>query len=87
MEKKIPERMCAVCRTLKPKRELLRVVRNKDGAVFVDESGKQNGRGAYLCRSKTCIEKCVKTKLLNKLFETNVEEALYRSLKEYEIET
>lgn len=79
--------MCAVCRTLKPKKELLRVVKNKEGKVFVDESGKQNGRGAYLCKSKACIEKCAKTKLLNKLFETNVEETLYQSLREYEIET
>ena len=86
MGKKYPERMCAVCRTLKPKRDLLRVVRTKEGKVFVDETGKQNGRGAYVCKSRTCIERCIRTKLFHKLFGCEVDAQWYESLKEYIVE-
>ena len=52
--RKIPQRTCIACRTPRPKRELVRVVRTLDGAVEVDPTGKKNGRGAYLCRQRSC---------------------------------
>ena len=59
--KKIPERMCVVCRQMKPKNELIRIV-NSDGLVAVDKTGKSGGRGVYLCKSKECISKALKSK-------------------------
>jgi uncharacterized protein len=52
--RKLPQRTCIACRTPRPKRELVRVVRTLDGAVEVDPTGKKNGRGAYLCRQRSC---------------------------------
>jgi len=57
--KHVPQRTCVACRQVKSKRELIRVVRASDGKVFVDETGKANGRGAYLCRDCACWEKAV----------------------------
>ncbi|MEG1711138.1 MAG: YlxR family protein [Clostridia bacterium] len=71
MEKKIPERMCLVCRQMKPKKEMLRLVVTNDGIV-VDKSGKMNGRGGYICVDETCLEKCKRTKILNKLFKREI---------------
>ena len=59
--KKIPERMCVICRQMKPKNELIRIV-NSDGVVVVDKTGKLNGRGVYLCKCKDCIAKALKSK-------------------------
>ena len=63
--KKIPERMCVVCRQMKPKTELIRIV-NGDGGVVVDKTGKLNGRGVYLCKCKECIAKALKSKGFSK---------------------
>ena len=59
--KKIPERMCVVCRQMKPKNELIRIV-NNDGMVAIDKTGKSGGRGVYLCKSKDCFAKALKSK-------------------------
>jgi len=59
MPKHVPQRTCVACRQVKSKRELIRVVRVLDGRVLVDETGKANGRGAYLCRDRACWEKAV----------------------------
>ena len=79
-EKKVPMRMCVVCRTMKDKRELLRVVRTPEGEVRIDERGKMNGRGAYVCSDPKCRAKCVKTKFFNKLFGMPVPEEIYAAL-------
>ena len=55
-------RRCVGCREMKEKRELLRIVRNNEGEIFVDPTGKKNGRGAYICKDKTCYEQAVKTR-------------------------
>ena len=55
-----PERMCIVCRIQRPKKELLRIVKSKEGNIFLDFTGKKPGRGAYICDNKDCIEKCMK---------------------------
>jgi predicted RNA-binding protein YlxR (DUF448 family) len=57
--KHVPQRTCVACRRVKSKRELVRVVRSPDGNTFVDETGKANGRGAYLCRDRMCWEKAI----------------------------
>ncbi len=59
--KKIPERMCVMCRQMKPKTELLRIVNSSDGVV-IDLTGKLNGRGVYLCKCKACISRALKGK-------------------------
>lgn len=80
--KKIPQRMCLGCMEMKPKRELIRVVKNKEGEVFVDLTGKKNGRGAYICKDIECLEMAFKNKRLQKNLETNINEELYTKLKD-----
>lgn len=84
--KKIPMRKCIVCGESKAKKELIRVVRNKGGEVFLDETGKANGRGAYLCKSKNCLEKAIKTRSLNRVFSAEIPEEAYRALESSIIE-
>ncbi|WP_071027384.1 RNase P modulator RnpM [Peptoniphilus raoultii] len=80
--RKIPMRTCIGCREQKPKKELIRVVKNKEEEIFIDLSGKANGRGAYLCKSKDCLEKAIKSKALNRAFSTEIDEETYEKLKE-----
>ena len=80
--KDTPLRMCIVCREMKPKQELVRVVKNKDNQVFIDQTFKANGRGAYICNNKECIAKCIKTKTLNKAFKTSISEENYKLLED-----
>ena len=77
--KKIPMRTCVVSREKLPKNELIRVVKTDDG-VIVDLTGKVNGHGVYLKRDKEVFEKAKKTKILNKLLETTVEESVFDEL-------
>lgn len=80
--KKIPERTCIACREIKPKNELIRIVRGVDGNVSIDFTGKASGRGAYICDDEECIRKCVKQKALNKVFKTEVDAEVYDNLLE-----
>ena len=82
MEKKTPERMCIGCRGMFPKKELIRVVRLTDGTFTLDFTGKKNGRGAYLCRKKECLDKCLKAKQLNRAFKCEIPTEVYDKLKE-----
>lgn len=59
---KVPERMCIACREMKAKKDLLRIVRTPDEDVVIDKTGKQNGRGAYICCSDECLKKAIKQK-------------------------
>ena len=63
-----PERMCVVCRTMRKKQELIRVVRNKDGEISYDETGKMPGRGAYICLSRECFSRLPKTRGFERAF-------------------
>lgn len=81
-EKKVPMRTCIACRTEKPKKELVRLVRTSDGSVSLDRTGKISGRGAYCCDDINCINKIVKAKLLNKAFEMEVPLETYEKVKE-----
>lgn len=80
--KKIPLRMCTGCMEMKPKKELIRVVRSKEGDVSVDLTGKKSGRGAYVCKSKDCLEKSFKTKRLNRNLDVQISEEIYDRLRE-----
>lgn len=80
--KRIPMRTCIACRTEKPKREMLRVVKNAAGEIGLDFSGKLPGRGAYLCDSAECIAKLRKYRLLNKNFSCEVPEEVYARIEE-----
>lgn len=80
--KKIPMRMCVGCREMKPKRELLRIVRGTDGQVAWDPVGKAPGRGAYVCRDKACFTRAVKQKQLERALEQPIEEAVFEKLLE-----
>ncbi|MDD7305816.1 MAG: YlxR family protein [Peptoniphilaceae bacterium] len=83
--KKIPQRKCVVCGQVKDKNDLLRIVNNKEEGIVVDESGRKNGRGAYICKSSQCIEKAKKTNKLAKVFKTEVNNDLYEEISAYEI--
>ena len=79
--KNIPQRTCSVCRTQKNKNELLRVVKSKDNIIKVDETGKQSGRGAYICYDMECLEKAQKSKKLEKALEIKIEDEIYEQMK------
>ena len=79
--KKVPMRTCVGCRQAKNKKELIRVVKNKEGQVFVDLIGRQNGRGAYICANKDCLEKAIKTKSLEKTLKTAIDGEIIDQLK------
>ena len=81
-ERKIPLRMCVACRGEKPKREMLRIVKNAEGVIRLDFSGKLPGRGAYICNSEACVKRLKKYKLLNKAFSADVGEEVYLAIEE-----
>lgn len=80
-EKKIPMRTCIACRTEKPKKELMRIVKTKDNVFTLDRTGKVSGRGAYVCDDKACMEKVIKKKILKHAFGVEVPDEVYASLK------
>lgn len=80
--KKVPLRMCTGCMEMKPKKELIRVVRNSEGEVSVDLTGKKSGRGAYICKSKECLEKAFKTKRLSRNLDIPISEDIFNILKD-----
>lgn len=80
--KKIPLRMCTGCMEMKPKKELIRIVKTPEGEVCVDLTGKKSGRGAYICKSIECLEKSFKAKRLNRNLDTPISEEIYEKLKE-----
>lgn len=72
MAKKIPLRQCLGCREMKPKQELVRVVRDKEGNVSIDSKGKAPGRGAYVCHSPDCLRKALRSKALDRSLEVTI---------------
>ena len=81
MQKKKPERTCIICKTQKEKKELLRIVKSKDGIIEPDITGKKNGRGAYICKNENCLNKLIKTKKLEQIFEKEISEEVYEKIK------
>lgn len=80
-KKKVPMRMCLGCNEMKPKKELIRIVRTPENEIMVDLKGKANGRGAYICRDTECLKKAVKAKRLERTFSTEISDEIYETLK------
>ena len=80
--KKIPQRKCIVSSDRSDKKKLIRIVKNKEGQIFVDPTGKANGRGAYICQSMECMEKAIKTHALERSFRVEIPTEVYDRLKE-----
>ena len=79
--KKIPVRMCLGCGEMKPKRELIRVVKSKEGDISLDLTGKKSGRGAYICKSVECFEKARKARKFERSFSCMISEDIYNSME------
>lgn len=86
--KKVPQRKCIACQERDSKKGLIRIVKNKEGEIFLDPTGRANGRGAYICKSSECLQKAIKSKALNRAFKMEVPDEVYEhllvELKEYE---
>ncbi|WP_040306226.1 RNase P modulator RnpM [Caloramator australicus] len=80
--KKVPMRMCLGCQEMKPKKELIRVVRSPEGDISIDMTGKKAGRGAYICKDINCLEKAIKAKRFEKALEVKISEEIYQKLRE-----
>lgn len=79
--KKIPMRMCLGCGEMKTKRELIRVVKSKEGDISLDLTGKKSGRGAYICKSVECFEKARKARKFERSFSCMISEDIYNSME------
>ena len=81
IKKKVPMRKCTGCQEMKNKKELIRVVRNDEGEFSLDTTGKKPGRGAYICDSEECLKKAIKSKRLDRIFETKISDEIYENLR------
>ena len=79
--RKIPLRTCVITKEQLPKQELLRIVRTKEGEVLVDETGKANGRGAYIKKDIDVLEKAIKGKILEKKLEISIDDSIYEKIR------
>ena len=79
--KSLPQRTCIGCNTKKDKKDFIRIVKDKDGNISIDKTGKASGRGAYLCDNIECFEKARKSKKLEKAFEMKIDEKIYEDLR------
>ena len=79
--KKQPERTCMGCNEKKSKKEFIRIVKNKDDEINIDRTGKMPGRGAYICDDIQCLEKLIKTKRLEKVFDMKISNEIYEKLR------
>ena len=79
--KTVPQRTCLRCKESKDIKELIRIVKQNDGKIFIDKTGKANGRGAYICNNIECLEKAIKSKRLENNFETKIDNEIYESLR------
>ena len=81
VKKKIPMRKCVGCGEMKPKKELMRILRTEDDDFCIDTTGKKNGRGAYLCHSVECFQKAVRNKGLERSFKQSIPQEVYDRLE------
>lgn len=79
--KKIPLRMCTGCGEMKPKKELVRVVRSKEGEISLDLTGRKAGRGAYVCRSLDCLKKARKTRRIERSLDCQIPNEVYDAME------
>lgn len=76
-----PQRTCMGCNSKRDKKDLIRIVKNKEEQISIDKTGKQEGRGAYLCNDIQCLEKVKKSKRLEKVFDMKISEEIYENLR------
>ena len=81
MIKRQPQRTCMGCNTKKDKKDLVRIVKNKENKISIDKTGKQEGRGAYICNDVQCLEKVIKSKRLEKALDIKISEEIYENLR------
>ena len=79
--RKIPMRKCIGCQEMKHKKEMMRILKTTENEIILDTTGKKNGRGAYICFSKECFEKAVKSRALERSLKMNIPQEIYESLK------
>ena len=79
--KKVPQRQCVGCRTMKDKKELIRVVKSPEGDITLDATGKKSGRGAYVCPDGDCLKKARKSRALERAFDTAIPPEVYEALE------
>ena len=79
--KNMPQRTCVGCMQKKDKKDLIRIVKNKQNEISIDKTGKKEGRGIYICDDISCLEKAIKTKKIEKSFETKISEEIYNDLR------
>ena len=79
--KSIPQRTCMGCNSKKDKKDLIRIVKNKNNEISIDKTGKQDGRGAYICNNEQCLEKAIKTKRIERTLGIKISEEVYSNLK------
>ncbi len=79
--KKIPMRMCIGCGEMKPKKELIRVVKSPEGDISLDITGKKSGRGAYICHNSECLGKARKARKLEKSFSCRIDDEVYENME------
>ena len=79
--KKLPQRTCMGCNEKKDKKDLIRIVKNKNGEISIDKTRKQEGRGAYICDKVECLDKVIKSKRLEKVLETKISSEIYEDLR------
>lgn len=80
--KKVVTRTCIGCNEKRDKKELLRIVKNKENEISIDKTGKKEGRGAYICKDKECLEKAIKNRKLEKSFKMKISEEVYENLRD-----
>ena len=79
--RKMPQRTCMGCNVKKDKNDFIRIVKNKQGKIAIDKTGKLEGRGAYICNNIDCLEKVIKTKRLERVLDTKIDKELYDNLR------
>ena len=82
MQRKIPMRQCVGCREMRPKKELVRVVKSPEGEISLDFRGKAPGHGAYLCPNCDCLKRAIKVKALERAFDCQIPQSVYDALLE-----
>ena len=79
--KKVPMRKCVGCQEMKNKKEMIRVIRTEEGEFLLDVTGRKNGRGAYVCPSRECLDKAIKSKGLERSFKQSIPKEVYEMLE------
>lgn len=81
--KRLPQRTCIGCNTKKDKKDLIRIVKNKNGDINVDPTGKMEGRGTYICKQEECLNKAIKNKRMARTFEMEITDTIYDNLRNF----